>query len=66
MKSIAIIFAALAMAGCGRSSPDLESADNRVVCSLAGEALFVRPGVGDVSFIKRQPDSDPLCARMKP
>ena len=53
---------ALAATGCG--SEINRAADNKIVCSLAGEAFFVKPHIGDTSFIRRQPDADLVCAAL--
>ena len=59
---ILYIAAALAMlSGCQRD-PDAMAIDGKVVCTLAGEAYFMRPNAGDTLFTYRTKESDALCA----
>ena len=62
---VAVIAVAGLLTGCYRS-PTVIRGEDRVVCTLTGEAYYARSGAGDTSFLLRQPEADRLCAALKP
>ena len=63
MNRYAVALALLALAGCRAETHS--QADNTFVCSAKPpySAFRAKPGAGDITFLERQPDADPLCAR---
>lgn len=59
----AAIVLILVLAGC--RSETHSQADNTFVCSAKPpySAFRATPGAADITFLERQPDADPLCAR---
>lgn len=65
MRAAGIALLALVLlAGC--RSESVSGLDEQIVCSLRGEAFFIRPGVGDTSFVIRTITADNLCKALKP
>lgn len=63
MRLTVIVFALAALVGCRAETHS--QADNTFVCSAKApySAFRAKPGAGDITFLERQPDADPLCAR---
>lgn len=64
LKILYIACAVLILSACSRD-PDALAIDGKVVCTLAGEAYFMRPNAGDTLFTYRTKESDALCAPLK-
>mgnify|MGYP005613556155 CR=1 FL=1 len=60
---LGLVVACFALVACSRS-PENAAADEKVLCDpLTGDAYFVRPGVGDTSFVRRHPVMAGLCKK---
>ena len=63
MRLTVIVFALAALVG--RRAETHPRADNAFVCSAKAPytAFREKPGAANITFLERQPDADPLCAR---
>lgn len=60
------VLALVLLVGCGRN-PENAAADFRVLCDPAtGQAFFVRPGGGDISFIRPINQEINVCKKDHP
>ncbi len=51
------------LAGCGGASQEkLAALDNRVLCTLGGQAFVLRHGGGAIFYAYRMPEMDSACA----
>lgn len=65
MKKLLIITLILLLVGCDRNSLHSQ-ADELVLCNPTTKgAFYIRPGVGDTSFVKRNPSMDIMCNEQK-
>ncbi len=60
---LGLVVACFALVACSRSQENA-AADEKVLCDpLTGDAYFVRPGVGDTSFVRRHAAMAGLCKK---
>lgn len=61
MKVVCLILVLL-LCGCKGRSP-VEETDEELHCSKSGKAFVIEPAVGQLSYMKRTPIADVLCAK---
>lgn len=56
-----ILLLALAISGC--TGKEAASLNKQIVCTMRGEAYFLRANVGDAIFADRMVDLDAMCKK---
>lgn len=63
LSALLVMVACALLAACGRD-PEIAKADHKVLCDPAtGDAYMVRPGGGDISFVRPVQNGAGLCKK---